>query len=59
MESSLKLELNYDELNVISESLDLLRHHYGVDVTFGKVNIQDVIERMDAAIDMLENNTYK
>ena len=59
MEKLLKLELNYDELNVISECLDLLKHSYGVDIKIGKSNIQDVIDRVDMAIDMLENNTCK
>ena len=48
--------LTLDELNVISESLDLLLHRFGTSVQVGKIDIQDVIERIDNAIDKIEND---
>ena len=48
--------LTLDELNVISESLDLLLHRFGTSVQVGKIDIQDVIERIYNAIDKIEND---
>ena len=48
--------LTLDELNVISESLDLLLHRFGTSVQVGKIDIQDVIERIDNAINKIEND---
>lgn len=50
------MSFNLDELTVISESLDLLLHRFGTSVQVGKVDIQDVIERVDIAIDKIEND---
>ena len=48
--------LTLDELNVISESLDLLLHRFGTSVQVGKIDIQEDIERIDNAIDKIEND---
>lgn len=54
MDKSIIMNLSLDELEVISESLDLLRNGFKVDITVGKINIQDIIERVDRAIDKIE-----
>lgn len=54
MDKSIIMNLSLDELEVISESLDLLRNDFKVDITVGKINIQDIIERVDRAIDKIE-----
>lgn len=56
MSKSIILNLSLEELEVVSDSLDVLRNDYGVDITIGKVNIQDVIEIFDRAIDKIEND---
>lgn len=56
MDKSIIINLSLDELEVVSESLDLLKHNFKVDITVGKVNIQDVIDRVDKAIDKIEND---
>lgn len=56
MDKTILMCLTLDELNVISESLDLLLHRFGTSVQVGKVDIQDVIERIDRAIDKIEND---
>ena len=56
MNKSIIMNLSLDELEVISESLDILKHRLEVDVTIGKINIQDVIDRVDRAIDKIEND---
>lgn len=56
MDKSIIMSLSLDELGVISESLDLLKHKFKVDITVGKNNIQDVIDRVDRAIDKIEND---
>ena len=56
MDKSIIMSLSLDELEVISESLDLLKHKFKVDITVGKINIQDVIDRVDRAIDKIEND---
>ena len=56
MDKSIIMNLSLDELEVISESLDLLKHKFKVDITIGKINIQDVIDRVDRAIDKIEND---
>lgn len=56
MNKSIIMNLSLDELEVISESLDLLKHKFKVDVTVGKINIQDVVDRVDRAIDKIEND---
>lgn len=56
MDNSIIINLSLDELEVISESLDLLKNKFKVDVTVGKINIQDVIDRIDRAIDKIEND---
>ena len=50
------MNLSLEELEVVSESLDMLRNDYKVDITIGKVNMQDIIERFDRAIDKIEND---
>ena len=54
MDKNIIINLSLDELEVISESLDLLKHNFKVDITVGKVNIQDVIDRVDRVIDKIE-----
>ena len=56
MDKSIIMNLSLEELEVISESLDILKHRLEVDVTIGKINIQDVIDRVDRAIDKIEND---
>lgn len=56
MDNSIIINLSLDELEVISESLDLIKNNFKVDITVGKVNIQDVIDRIDRAIDKIEND---
>lgn len=56
MSKSIIMNLLSEELEVVSDSLDMLRNDYGIDITIGKVNIQDVIERFDRAIDKIEND---
>ena len=56
MDKEIIMCLTLDELNVISESLDLLKHRYKTNVTIGKVDIQDIIDRVDRAIDKIEND---
>ena len=56
MDKEITMCLTLDELNVMSESLDLLKHRYKTNVTIGKINIQDVIDRVDRAIDKIEND---
>ena len=56
MDKSIIMNLSLEELEVISESLDILKHRFKVDVTVGKVNIQDVVDRVDRAIDKIEND---
>jgi len=56
MDKSIIMNLSLDELEVISESLDLLRNRFKVNVTIGKINIQDIIDRVDRAIDKIEND---
>ena len=56
MNKSIIMNLSLDELEVISESLDILKHRLEVDVAIGKINIQDVIDRVDRAIDKIEND---
>lgn len=51
---SIIMNMTWEELEVISESLDILKHEYGVDVTVCNTNIQQVIERIDLAIDKIE-----
>ena len=50
------MNLSINELEVISESLDLLLHRFGTSVQVGKIDIQDVIERVDRAIEKIEND---
>ena len=56
MDITILMCLTLDELNVISESLDLLLHRFGTSVQVGKIDIQDVIERIDNAINKIEND---
>lgn len=56
MDKTILMCLTLDELNVISESLDLLLHRFGTSVQVGKVDIQYVIEKIDRAIDKIEND---
>ena len=56
MDKSIIMNLSLEELEVISESLDLLKHNFKTDVTVGKINIQDIIDRVDRAIDKIEND---
>ena len=56
MDKSIIMNLSLDELEVISESLDLIKNKFKVDITVGKINIQDVIDRVDRAIDKIEND---
>lgn len=59
---SIIMNMTLEELEVINTSLDLLKHEYGVDVTVCNTNIQQVIERVDIAIDKIECeevNVYK
>lgn len=51
---SIIMNITWGELEIISESLDLLKRTYGVDVTICGTNIQQVIERIDLAIDKIE-----
>jgi hypothetical protein len=55
MDKTILMCLTLDELNVISESLDLLLHRFGTSVQVGKIDIQDVIER----IKLLEKENVK
>ena len=57
MDKSIIMNLSLEELEVISESLDLLKHNFKTDVTVGKINIQDIIDRVDRAIDKIENDS--
>ena len=50
------MNLELDELHVISESLDLLKNEFGTEITVGKINIQDILDRVDNAIDKIEND---
>ena len=56
MDKTILMCLTLDELNVISESLDLLLHRFGTSVQVGKVDIQYVIEKIDRALDKIEND---
>ena len=56
MSKSIIMNLSLDELDVISESLDLIKNNFKVDITVGKINIQDVIDRIDRAIDKIKND---
>lgn len=51
---SIIMNMTWEELEVISESLDMLKHEYGVNITVCNVDIQQVIERIDLAIDKIE-----
>ena len=53
---SIIMNLELDELHVISESLDLLKNEFGTEITVGKINIQDILDRIDNAIDKIEND---
>ena len=48
--------LSIDELNVISEGLDLLKNEFSVNVEINKIDIQHIIDRVDNAIEKLEND---
>lgn len=48
------MNMTWEELELISESLDMLKHEYGVNITVCNVDIQQVIERVDLAIDKIE-----
>lgn len=50
------MKLSIDELTIISESLDLLKNEFEVNIEVGKIDIQDVIDRVDSAIDKIEND---
>ena len=39
MDKSIIMNLSLDELEVISESLDLIKNKFKVDITVGKINI--------------------
>ena len=56
MDKAILMCLTLDELEVISESLDLLLHRFGTSVQVGKIDIQYVIERIDSAIEKIEND---
>lgn len=51
---SIIMNMTWEELELISESLDMLKHEYGVNITVCNVDIQQVIERIDLAIDKIE-----
>ena len=53
---SIIMNLELDELHVISESLDLLKNKFGTEITVGKINIQDILDMVDNAIDKIEND---
>ena len=53
---SIIMNLELDELHVISESLDLLINKFGTEITVGKINIQDILDMVDNAIDKIEND---
>ena len=53
---SIIMNLELDELHVISESLDLLKNEFGTEITVGKINIQDILDRVENAIDKIEND---
>lgn len=48
--------LSMDELTVISEGLDLLKNEFSVNVEINKVDIQQILDRVDNAIEKLEND---
>ena len=48
--------LSMDELIVISEGLDLLKNEFSVNVEINKIDIQHIIDRVDNAIEKLEND---
>ena len=48
--------LSMDELIVISEALDLLKNEFSVNVEINKVDIQQILDRVDNAIEKLEND---
>ena len=56
---SIIMNLELDELHVISESLDLLKNEFGTEITVGKINIQDILDRIHNAIDKIESEELR
>ncbi|MGL5646656.1 MAG: hypothetical protein ACRDDY_02300 [Clostridium sp.] len=48
--------LTLDELMVISEGLDLLWSEFSDNIEVNQMDIQSVIERIDSAIEKIEND---
>ena len=48
--------LTIDELNIISDGLDLLKNEFGTNIEVGEIDIQYVIDRVNNAIDKIEND---
>lgn len=56
MDKAIMMCLTLDELIVISDALDLLKNEFSVNVEVNKIDIQHVIDRIDNAIDRVEND---
>lgn len=56
MDKSIIMNITLEELEVISDSLDILKNEVGISVRCGNVSMQDVIDRIDLAIEKIEND---